>query len=201
MFMLIIWLQGIWLPRHGYTFAVTPLWAGISMIPLTAGFLIGGPLSGILSDRYGSRPFATGGMLGSAVAFFLLEQVPVDFSYRAFGVLLFFMGLVMASFRRLEPHRRDEQPAGIRPRRRVGHEHDLPELGPGALHRHLLHLIIVGLSDHLPAALVSRPERPRGPARPRRSRSRTCLRSRRSSPRSSATTRPPTSSAPTCCPS
>ena len=98
MFMLIIWLQGIWLPRHGYTFAVTPLWAGIALIPLTTGFLIGGPLSGILSDRYGSRPFATGAMLGSAVAFFLLEQLPVDFSYSVFAVLLFFTGIVMSAF-------------------------------------------------------------------------------------------------------
>ena len=61
MFMLIIWLQGIWLPLHGYAFSVTPLWAGIAMLPLTLGFLIAGPVSGILSDRYGARPFATGG--------------------------------------------------------------------------------------------------------------------------------------------
>ena len=52
-FMLIIWLQGIWLPQHGYDFARTPLWAGIYMIPLTVGFLISGPISGILADRYG----------------------------------------------------------------------------------------------------------------------------------------------------
>ena len=64
MFMLIIWLQGIWLPLHGYAFSVTPLWAGIAMMPLTVGFLIAGPLFGVLSDRYGARPFATGGMLG-----------------------------------------------------------------------------------------------------------------------------------------
>ncbi|HLM96058.1 MAG TPA: MFS transporter, partial [Acidimicrobiales bacterium] len=62
MFMLIIWLQGIWLPLHGYDFARTPLWAGIAMLPLTTGFLISGPLAGVLSDRYGARPFATGGM-------------------------------------------------------------------------------------------------------------------------------------------
>ena len=67
MFMLIIWLQGIWLPLHGYDFARTPLWAGLAMLPLTAGFLISGPLSGILSDRFGARPFATGGMIGTAV--------------------------------------------------------------------------------------------------------------------------------------
>ncbi len=82
MFMLIIWLQGIWLPQHGYSFADTPLWAGIYMLPLTAGFLIAGPASGFLSDRFGSRPFATGGMLVAAASFVLLELLPVDFSYR-----------------------------------------------------------------------------------------------------------------------
>jgi MFS family permease len=98
MFMLIIWLQGIWLPLHGYAFSVTPLWAGIAMLPLTMGFLIAGPLSGVLSDRYGARPFATGGMLGAAVSFVLLELLPVDFPYWIFAVLLFFTGLTMAAF-------------------------------------------------------------------------------------------------------
>ncbi len=98
MFMLIIWLQGIWLPLHGYSFAVTPLWAGVYMLPLTAGFLIAGPISGVLSDRYGARPFATGGMLGSAACFALLEVIPVDFPYWAFGLLLLLTGLVMGGF-------------------------------------------------------------------------------------------------------
>ena len=66
MFMLIIWLQGIWLPLHGYSFSQTPLWAGIYMLPLTVGFLVAGPVSGYLSDRFGARPFATGGMLLAA---------------------------------------------------------------------------------------------------------------------------------------
>ena len=98
MFMLIIWLQGIWLPLHGYSFATTPLWAGIAMIPLTLGLLIAGPVSGILSDRYGARPFATGGMIGTAVCFALLEALPIDFTYWVFGVILFLTGLTMASF-------------------------------------------------------------------------------------------------------
>ncbi len=68
-FMLIMWLQGIWLPLHGYSFEQTPLWAGIYMLPMTVGFLIAGPLSGILSDRYGARPFATAGMLLAALSF------------------------------------------------------------------------------------------------------------------------------------
>jgi MFS family permease len=97
-FMLIIWLQGIWLPQHGYSFSQTPLWAGIYMIPLTVGFLVAGPISGVLSDRYGARPFATGGMIGSAIAFFLLELLPTDFGYVWFGLILLLMGLAMGLF-------------------------------------------------------------------------------------------------------
>ena len=98
MFMLIIWLQGIWLPEHGYSFSSTPLWAGISILPLTLGILIAGPTSGILSDRYGSRPFATGGMIGSAASFVLLSLLPIDFSYPVFAGILFLMGLSMGAF-------------------------------------------------------------------------------------------------------
>ncbi len=98
MFMLVIWLQGIWLPEHGYSFASTPLWAGIFMLPLTAGFLVAGPVSGILSDRFGSRPFTTGGMIGAAVTFGLLELLPLDFSYWQFGLILFLNGLSMGAF-------------------------------------------------------------------------------------------------------
>ena len=85
MFMLIIWLQGIWLPQHGYDFTQTPLWAGIYMLPLTIGMLISGPTSGYLSDRFGARPFATGGMIAAAVSFVLLMLLPIDFSYPVFA--------------------------------------------------------------------------------------------------------------------
>ncbi len=98
MFILIIWLQGIWLPEHGYSFARTPLWAGIYMLPLTAGILIAGPLSGVLSDRFGARPFATGGMLAMALAFVLLEALPIDFPYWAFFAILLLAGLAMGCF-------------------------------------------------------------------------------------------------------
>ena len=98
MFILIIWLQGIWLPLHGYSFTSTPLWAGISLIPLTCGMFIAGPISGVLSDRYGPRPFATGGMIGAAICFALLESLPINFSYPVFAVILFFTGFTMASF-------------------------------------------------------------------------------------------------------
>jgi MFS family permease len=103
MFMLIIWLQGIWLPLHGYDFARTPLWAGIYMLPLTAGFIIAGPISGILSDRYGARPFATAGMLLTTLSFVLLELLPVDFGYWEFAPLLLMMGLSNGLF--MSPNR------------------------------------------------------------------------------------------------
>jgi MFS family permease len=98
MFMLIIWLQGIWLPLHGYSFDQTPLWAGVYMLPLTVGFLIAGPTSGLLSDRFGARPFATGGMLIAALSFYLLERLPVDFGYPEFAALLVLVGIGMGLF-------------------------------------------------------------------------------------------------------
>jgi MFS family permease len=97
-FILIIWLQGIWLPEHGYDFEQTPLWAGIYMVPLTIGFLVAGPISGMLSDRFGARPFSTGGMVLAAASFALLELLPVDFDYRAFAALLAVNGLAMGLF-------------------------------------------------------------------------------------------------------
>ncbi len=98
LFMLIIWLQGIWLPLHGYSFTETPLWAGIYMLPLTLGILIAGPISGLLSDRYGARPFATGGMVGAALSFAMLIALPTDFTYWVFAAILFFNGVSMGMF-------------------------------------------------------------------------------------------------------
>jgi len=98
MFMLIIWLQGIWLPLHGYSFEQTPLWAGVYMLPLTVGFLVAGPTSGLLSDRFGARPFATGGMLIAALSFYLLERLPVNFGYPEFAALLVLIGIGMGLF-------------------------------------------------------------------------------------------------------
>ncbi len=98
MFMLIIWLQGIWLPLHGYSFSSTPLWAGIYMVPLTVGFLIAGPLAGHLADKYGARPFASGGLILVALTFIALQALPVDFGYPAFAALLFFNSVGMGLF-------------------------------------------------------------------------------------------------------
>jgi MFS family permease len=97
-FMLIIWLQGVWLPLHGYSFAATPLWAGIFMLPLTAGFLAAGLVSGWLSDRYGARAFTTGGMILGAAAFLGLMLLHADFDYRAFATLIFASGVASGLF-------------------------------------------------------------------------------------------------------
>jgi len=98
MFMLIIWLQGIWLPQHGYDFSETPLWAGIYMLPLTLGMLVAGPTSGYLSDRFGPRLFATAGMIGAAISFGLLLLLPIDFSYPVFAAVLALNGISMGLF-------------------------------------------------------------------------------------------------------
>jgi MFS family permease len=97
-FMLIMWLQGIWLPLHGYSFEQTPLWAAIYMLPLTMGFLVAGPVSGILSDRYGARPFATAGMLLAALSFLLLMALPANFVYWTFACVLFLNGIAFGMF-------------------------------------------------------------------------------------------------------
>jgi MFS family permease len=97
-FMLIIWLQGIWLPLHGYDYSQTPLWAGIFLLPMTAGFLVSGPVSGILSDRFGSRGIATAGMAMFAASFVALMLVPVNFPYWVFALLIALNGIGSGMF-------------------------------------------------------------------------------------------------------
>jgi MFS family permease len=97
-FMLIIWLQGIWLPLHGYAYTETPLWAGIYLLPLTSGFLIAGPTSGILSDRFGSRGIASAGMAVFGGSFIGLMLLPVDFPYWAFALLIAANGIGSGMF-------------------------------------------------------------------------------------------------------
>ena len=154
-FVLIIWLQGIWLPLHGYSFTDTPLWAGIYMLPLTAGFLVAGPISGFLSDRYGARPFATGGMLLAAVSFILLEQLPVDFAFLPFAGLLLLNGIGMGLFaspnragvmNSLPPHQRGAG-AGMN----ATFQNSAMVLSIGIF----FSLLIVGLSSRLPSAMQS----------------------------------------------
>jgi MFS family permease len=97
-FMLIIWLQGIWLVLHGYQYQDTPLWSGIYLLALTFGFVVSGPVSGWLSDKHGARAFASGGLLVSAVAFGGLLFIPVNFSYPEFAALIFVAGAGMGLF-------------------------------------------------------------------------------------------------------
>jgi len=155
MFMLIIWLQGIWLPEHGYSFASTPLWAGIYMLPLTGGMLLAGPLSGVLSDRYGSRAFATAGMLGAAASFVLLERLPIDFSYAAFAAIIFLMGVSMGAF--AAPNRASVMNSLPAPHRGAGggmnqtFQNSAQVLSIGIFFT----LMIIGLSAALPHSLAA----------------------------------------------
>ncbi|MBO0773708.1 MAG: MFS transporter [Actinobacteria bacterium] len=97
-FMLIIWFQGIWLPQHGYSFEVTPLWSGIYMLPMMIGFVVAGPVFGKLSDRFGARPFATAGMLLSTLAFLLIMTFPPNFAYIPFAGAMLLSGISMGMF-------------------------------------------------------------------------------------------------------
>ncbi|MGH2859739.1 MAG: MFS transporter, partial [Solirubrobacteraceae bacterium] len=97
-FVLIIWLQGIYLPRHGFSYADTPLWAGIYLLPLVGGMLVAGPVAGALSDRIGPRPFAAAGMVLAAGSFLLLALLPVNFSYPVFALVIILNGLGMGIF-------------------------------------------------------------------------------------------------------
>jgi MFS family permease len=92
-FMLMIWFQGIWLPQHGFSFTRTPLWAGIYMLPFMAGFVVAGPVSGRLSDRYGARLFATTGMLITAAMYGVMMTFPANFSYLPFATVMFVAGI------------------------------------------------------------------------------------------------------------
>ncbi|MFI5258322.1 MAG: MFS transporter [Candidatus Limnocylindrales bacterium] len=152
-FMLVIWLQGVWLPLHGYSFADTPLWAGIYMLPLTLGSLVFGPLSGYLSDRFGARPFATGGMLIAAASFFGLILLPVDFPYWQFGGLLLVSGIGgglffspnMAGIMNSVPARQRGAAAGMR----ATFQNSATVVSIGVF----FSLMIAGLSASLPGSL------------------------------------------------
>ena len=153
MFTLIIWLQGIYLPIHGYDFTRTPLWAGIAMLPLTIGFLAAGPVSGWLSDRFGARPFATGGMLLAAASFGLLEILPINFIYWQFAVILLLNGIGMGLF--ASPNRAGIMNSLPPERRGVGagmsatFQNSAMVLSIGVFFT----LIILGLAGSLPGAL------------------------------------------------
>ncbi len=152
-FILIIWLQGIWLPQHGYSFASTPLWAGIYMLPMTVGFLLSAPLSGVLSDKLGTRVFAATGMFITALTFVTLIIIPVNFNYVAFAAILLFNGLGMGMF--AAPNRAEIMNSLPGNARGAGagmtatFQNAAMVLSIGVF----FSLIIAGLSTHLPSAL------------------------------------------------
>jgi MFS family permease len=152
-FVLIIWLQGIWLPLHGYSFEQTPLWAGIYMLPLTVGFLIAAPVSGVLSDRIGGRGLATAGMLISALSFVLLLVLPINFPYSGFAAILLVNGVGMGLF--TSPNRADVMnslPAGSRGAgagMTATFQNSAIVLSIGLF----FGLMILGLSENLPSVL------------------------------------------------
>ncbi|WP_408637588.1 MFS transporter [Nocardia terpenica] len=154
-FMLIIWLQGIWLPLHGFDFESTPLWAGIYMLPLTAGFLVAGPISGWLSDRYGPRPFATGGLALAAITFVLLVILPVDFNYWLFALVILLNGLGTGIF--TSPNTAEIMSAVPASQRGVasGMRATLMNGGMALSIGIFFSLMIVGLSGTLPGAMNS----------------------------------------------
>ena len=188
-FMLIIWLQGIWLPLHGYDFADTPLWAGIYMLPLTIGFLVAGPASGALSDRFGARTFATGGLLLTAATFGGLIAIPADFSYLVFATLLALNGIGMglmaapnsAAIMNAVPAAERGAASGIRA---TGMNAGMV-LSMGGFFT----LMAIGLASRLPDSMYSRADQARHHPGRRAPRSRTLPRSAPCSPPSSATTR------------
>jgi EmrB/QacA subfamily drug resistance transporter len=153
---LIVWLQGIWLPLHGYSFEQAPLWAAIYMLPMTAGFLIAGPLSGALSDRYGARYFSTGGMLITAAVFGGFLTLPADFDYIPFALLLLMLGIGMGAF--ASPNTASIMNA-------VPPEHRGASSGMRATFQNvasslsmtlIFTLVVAGLSASLPSALYGR---------------------------------------------
>jgi MFS family permease len=153
-FMLIIWLQGVWLPLHGYDFESTPLWAGVYLVPLTIGFLLAGPLSGYFSDRFGARWFATGGLALAAISFVGLLLLPIDFSYPWFAALIALNGVGSGLF--AAPNT-SQVMGSVQPRDRgaaSGMRATFMNAGMLLSIGIFFSLMIVGLARHLPTALA-----------------------------------------------
>ena len=161
-FMLVIWLAGIWLPLHGYNYVDTPLWAGIYMLPLTAGFLIAGPISGWLSDRYGQRLFATTGLLVATCAFIGLMLLPIVFPYWVFGTLIFLNGVGSGLFASPNTSAIMSSVPAYRRGSASGMRSTFQNSGHGAVDRHLL------LTDGGRPREHAAPDADRGAAQPGR---------------------------------
>lgn len=154
-FMLIIWLQGIWLPLHGYDYADAPLWAGIYLLPLLFGFVLMGPVSGWLSDRFGARVFSTAGMLLQALGFILLTILPANFAYPWFAAILFMLGIGQGMFSApntssiMNSLPSDQRGAGSGMRATFQNAGSLASIGI------FFSIVIAGLASSLPGTLTS----------------------------------------------
>ncbi|SHM33503.1 MFS transporter [Actinacidiphila paucisporea] len=154
-FMLIIWLQGIWLPLHGYDYADAPLWAGIFLLPMTAGFLITGPLCGWLSDRYGVRFFTTGGLLLFSASFVGLLLLPIAFPYWAFALLIMANGMGSGMFSAPNTSAIMSSVPGTHRGAASGMRSTFQNSGMSLSIGIFFSLLIIGLANRLPAALSS----------------------------------------------
>jgi hypothetical protein len=187
-FMLIIWLQGIWLPLHGYDYADTPLWAGIFLLPMTAGFLLAGPLCGWLSDRYGARFFTTGGLVVFSGSFVGLLLLPITFPYWAFALLIMANGMGSGMFSAPNTSAIMSSVPVTHRGAASGMRSTFQNSGMSLSIGIFFSLMIVGLADRMPAALSAGLQAQGVPPPPPRT-PRRCRRSPPSSPRSSASTR------------
>ena len=153
--MITIWLQGIWLPLHGYDFEITPLWAGIYSIPSSIGILLVGPLSGKLSDRFGSRYFATGAMILAAIGFALMMALPVDFKYPLFALVILLDGISIGLF--MSPNTAGIMNSLPKQHRGVGSgiRATLYNVGNPLSMAIIFSLMIIGLNASMPTAIYN----------------------------------------------
>lgn len=154
-FLLIIWLQGVWLPLHGYAYESTPLWAGIYLLPLTIGFLIAGPTSGWLSDRYGPRLFATAGQLVVVASFVALILIPVNFPYWLFALVLVANGIGSGLFSSPNTAQVMNSVAPAQRGAASGMRGTFFNAGSSLSIGLFFSLLVVGLSSSLPGSLTS----------------------------------------------
>jgi EmrB/QacA subfamily drug resistance transporter len=84
LFVLIFFLQG--------PYGLDPLWAGIMMAPFGAAFMLVGPISGYLSDKYGSRGLATAGLLISSIGLLGLSTITSSTPYWLLALYQALMG-------------------------------------------------------------------------------------------------------------
>ncbi len=155
MVMLVVLLQGIWLPLHGYSYDSTPFWAGIFMLPMSIGIALTGPLSGWLSDKHGARILATAGMLITGLAFLIFTLLPANFEYLPFALILLVLGLGNGIF--MSPNMASVMNSCPKEHRGAasGMRSTLQNCGQTISQAIFFAIIIISLNATLPAALTT----------------------------------------------